>query len=660
MSVTTEENKIFYEGNGVTTDFFFPYSVLERDHLKIILRAPDGSEIESVLDATDGHLVFLQMQGEAGATVTFPTPPQDGYLVLIRRIVPLTQEAEYTAGDPFPAESHERVLDHRAMAEQQLQEQLTRVIKAPETDQSDDLLLPNEIERAGKLLGFDDIGAPEAVEKSSLITDVVTVQEDANNIGTIGVNKPLNFGANLDAAVDISGGIVVAVDSGPGSGLDADLLDGRDSIDFAKLGPADLNEFQGEQVFNGDVTFKADQSVVKLSGGTGLSSTDWNLRLIDEGETAPIPPTLMLGYDTGASNGWALQITPSAKTLRSDKDGLFYDGKPLAFDSGNPGNIPDASTTEKGLVELATQAEVDAGIDGERAVTPITLSGWANSVSGFLPLTGGTLTGDLHIQNDNPIMNLSRGDSATIASWWVPSGDPEKPRFRVHDPADVNSWTAMRLEHQGDLFWRGLKLWGQYNHGVGSGLNADLLQDFIQSDQPTVNTLARRKADGSLHALAEISSQAPVANGESAYTLRGGGGVVRSEIRYDGVTEGLCLRLFGGGGTLRNELCMNADGSIDANGKPLLTGGISEFATPGYQVFGNGLIMQWLNAVAGMGSPSFSAFPMTFPNAVFGVVTGETGGEALVTAVTTSGVSLQGPSGMEAPVTSAFCLTVGF
>ncbi len=572
MSVTTEINKIFYEGNGTTDTFFFPFPVLEPEHLKVNLRAPDGTETESQLDTADGHLVFLEMQGEAGASITFTTPPQDEYLVLIRRIVPLTQDAEYTAGDPFPAESHERVLDHRAMAEQQLQEQLSRVIKAPKTDQSEDLLLPNEIVRANKIFGFDDLGAPEVVTKESLITDVLSVQDDASFVGTIGVNKPLNFAANLSATLDASGGVAVAVEGGQGSGLDADLFDGRESVDFAKLGSADANLFLGEQTFHHNVTFKADQAIVKFNGGPGLSNTDWNLRLIDEGETGPIPPTLMLGYETSTSSNWALQITPSAKILRSDAGGLFYDGKLLAFDTGNPGNVPDASTAEKGVIEIATQAEVDSGSDSERAVTPTTLNTWAVGASGFLPVTGGTLTGNLRLANDNGIIEIARGDGSVTASWWAPVGEPEKPRFRVHDPADPNNWTAMRLEHQGSLFWRGLKLWGQYNDGNGSGLDADLVQGFTQSEQPQVNALARRQADGSLHALSEISTQAPVANGESAYTLRGGGGVVRGEVRYDGSTERLCIRLFSGVGTLGSELCMNADGSIDVNGQPLVTG----------------------------------------------------------------------------------------
>lgn len=39
--------------------------------------------------------------------------------------------------------------------------------------------------------------------------------------------------------------------------------------------------------------------------------------------------------------------------------------------------VPDASTTVKGKVELATQGEVDTGTDPARVVTPETLAGWA-------------------------------------------------------------------------------------------------------------------------------------------------------------------------------------------------------------------------------------------------------------------------------------------
>lgn len=42
--------------------------------------------------------------------------------------------------------------------------------------------------------------------------------------------------------------------------------------------------------------------------------------------------------------------------------------------SSDPANLPNSTETQRGVIELATQAEVDAGTDTERAVTPATLS----------------------------------------------------------------------------------------------------------------------------------------------------------------------------------------------------------------------------------------------------------------------------------------------
>ncbi|AMV20400.1 hypothetical protein [Planctomyces sp. SH-PL14] len=53
-----------------------------------------------------------------------------------------------------------------------------------------------------------------------------------------------------------------------------------------------------------------------------------------------------------------------------DTDDIVWD----SFDAA----VPDASTTVKGKVELATQGEVDAGTDQTRVVTPETLAGYAN------------------------------------------------------------------------------------------------------------------------------------------------------------------------------------------------------------------------------------------------------------------------------------------
>ncbi|MDC6350692.1 hypothetical protein PP178_03945 [Zeaxanthinibacter sp. PT1] len=110
------------------------------------------------------------------------------------------------------------------------------------------------------------------------------------------------------------------------------------------------------------------------------------------------------GYDA-ATNTPDLDTTPSGiekgNTFTVTADGMFYSasvqaGDMLIAEVDNPAsladwtvvnkNIPDivdASTTDKGIIEIATQAEVDAGTDTVRAVTPATLSSYvAEAISG--------------------------------------------------------------------------------------------------------------------------------------------------------------------------------------------------------------------------------------------------------------------------------------
>lgn len=51
-------------------------------------------------------------------------------------------------------------------------------------------------------------------------------------------------------------------------------------------------------------------------------------------------------------------------------------------------STPDASTTVKGKIEIATQAEVDTGTDSTRAVTPETLANWQGRIKKFSTLIG--------------------------------------------------------------------------------------------------------------------------------------------------------------------------------------------------------------------------------------------------------------------------------
>jgi len=65
------------------------------------------------------------------------------------------------------------------------------------------------------------------------------------------------------------------------------------------------------------------------------------------------------------------------------------------IDAGSPSfSVPDASTTVKGIVELATTAETSAGTDAVRAVTP---AGLAGAISDVVPDASTTVEGKVEL-----------------------------------------------------------------------------------------------------------------------------------------------------------------------------------------------------------------------------------------------------------------------
>jgi hypothetical protein len=83
--------------------------------------------------------------------------PPVGTTLVIERRVPATQETDYLANDPFPAESHERALDKLTMLVQQGNAAIDRSIKIPITE-TNNTQVPNSVNRASRLLGFASNG----------------------------------------------------------------------------------------------------------------------------------------------------------------------------------------------------------------------------------------------------------------------------------------------------------------------------------------------------------------------------------------------------------------------------------------------------------------------------------------------------------------------
>jgi hypothetical protein len=143
MTISTENNKNTYSGDGSTVLFAYNFKILAKSHINVQIKDTDGTITTKVLD-TD-----YTVSGEGlatGGSITFTTAPLSTDTVILTRDVPFTQEVDYREGDNFPVQSTENAFDKLTMLCQQLKEQSDRVLSFDATISSSfNSVLPNPI-----------------------------------------------------------------------------------------------------------------------------------------------------------------------------------------------------------------------------------------------------------------------------------------------------------------------------------------------------------------------------------------------------------------------------------------------------------------------------------------------------------------------------------
>lgn len=165
MTVASSTSKVIYAGDGATTAFSVPFYFLDQTHLQVVLKSATGSETVQVLTT---NYTVAGAGVPAGGTVTMLAAPASGTTLTIARNVPFTQEIDYLANDPFPAETHERAIDKLTMQAQQLKDSLTRSLRGPVSDAAALGELVPAAQRASKVLVFDATGQPAVADVAGL------------------------------------------------------------------------------------------------------------------------------------------------------------------------------------------------------------------------------------------------------------------------------------------------------------------------------------------------------------------------------------------------------------------------------------------------------------------------------------------------------------
>lgn len=170
MTISSTSNRVSYTGNGTTTSFSFPYSVIAAADLKVYQ--------EGTLKTITTHYT---LSGSApytsGTNVQFVTAPANGDEIVIYRDPAITQTVDLVENDPLPVEtSVERPLDKLTMIAQRLSERMDRAFRLGDSDVSGaSVVIPTPA--ADTFLAWDEEG-------ESLINvdvgDLLTIGASAN------------------------------------------------------------------------------------------------------------------------------------------------------------------------------------------------------------------------------------------------------------------------------------------------------------------------------------------------------------------------------------------------------------------------------------------------------------------------------------------------
>lgn len=155
--------RVQYVGDGAQKSFSYPFPVFAAADLEVWLDAARQTTGFTVSGAGD----------TAGGGVTFSTAPANGVAVTLRRRLAVERITDFLESGPLSARSLNREFDVLTAALQQTAGDQQLMLHYADTDLPASAQLPLRAARAGKLLGFDEAGAPavrDPVDEEALAT----------------------------------------------------------------------------------------------------------------------------------------------------------------------------------------------------------------------------------------------------------------------------------------------------------------------------------------------------------------------------------------------------------------------------------------------------------------------------------------------------------
>lgn len=406
--ISNERVKHVFSGNGTSTTFQIPFDFFKNTagvfdkniQISVILRSTTGTE--TVLTEDTDYEVTTYDPSDSGSNgysgyVHVFTAPAVGEKLVIMRDVPFVQQLHLEEGREIGRVELEAALDKVVMTLQQLNEKLGRAIcYKPSTTSGQidaDAYIANlqalftEGAQTVKAAAADAVSACEgyastcqtkaqaAIEAFNATVQRMTTALTAANNAESSANAAERA---RDLALEYKGAAQTASSNAGTSETNAGIY--KDAAASSATSAQNiLDEIRNRTPKNfefvagtADATTGYTGSLTDFETGiTGLANMSLDVHIAGVHKTRTNPSQ----YSVSGSK----VIFPSGAVTSGQSVSIYVNG------NLPNGDIPEASTTTKGIVQLATDAEITAGTNTSKAITPKQLSNVASAKQDALP-----------------------------------------------------------------------------------------------------------------------------------------------------------------------------------------------------------------------------------------------------------------------------------